>query len=390
MLSGKAVDQINLAKLVHYITESKLARKVDGYNAYAKEKPDISANGSQMQDKHGTLTLMHVQNFFSTLLNTSREGQFFWSKTGDSVVLRYLLLDPSEHFREIVEDARAVILAGGTMSPMGDYKTQLFPYVDKIETLSLGHLIPQSSLFVRTIASDRDGQLKFSFKDRAGSNQSSRIGHAVLELFYCIKGGLIVFFPSYGYLEQVTNDWQKRSLMEKLEQHGPIFSDRRNSNADDTFRAYSDAIATGPGRAVLLSVIGGKLSEGINFSDNLGRCVIVVGLPFPYLETPEWKAKMQYIEDRVEGRGEVKGKPVKSMRKNVCMRSVNQAVGRVIRHKGDWASILLMDSRYEQGRIREKLPRWICECLPKTSRCDLDGVVQEMRGFFEQRASIQT
>ncbi len=44
-------------------------------------------------------------------------------------------------------------------------------------------------------------------------------------------------------------------------------------------------------------MIGGKLSEGINFSDDLARGIIVFGLPYSNFFSPELQEKMKYYDE---------------------------------------------------------------------------------------------
>lgn len=115
LVAGKGVDQINLYKLVRYLSDSKLARKVDGYvESVAKHESTYSKSRTL-----GTPVLTHVQGFLQTLMNPAAEGHFFFERDeSNTVALKYMLLDPTFHFKEIVEDARAIVLAGGTMSPV--------------------------------------------------------------------------------------------------------------------------------------------------------------------------------------------------------------------------------------------------------------------------------
>ena len=124
LMAGKGVDQINLYKLMRYLQESKLARKVEGYTSHAEEQESKSKSkfNSRMERETHISTmpvLTYVQSFLQTLTNPAAEGRFFYEKDGENgSSLKYMLLDPTHHFKEIVEDARAVILAGGTMSPV--------------------------------------------------------------------------------------------------------------------------------------------------------------------------------------------------------------------------------------------------------------------------------
>ncbi|XP_027976887.1 ATP-dependent DNA helicase DDX11 isoform X4 [Eumetopias jubatus] len=145
----------------------------------------------------------------------------------------------------------------------------------------------------------------------------------------------------------------------------PIFQEPKRANqVEQVLMEYSRCIkccgqaggtVTG---ALLLSVVGGKMSEGINFSDNLGRCVVMVGMPYPNIKSPELQEKMAYL-DQTLPRGPGQPPPGKALVENLCMKAVNQSIGRAIRHQKDFASIVLLDQRYARPPILGKLPAWI-------------------------------
>lgn len=138
------------------------------------------------------------------------------------------------------------------------------------------------------------------------------------------------------------------------------------------------------------------MSEGINFSDSLGRGVVVVGLPYPNFMDPELLERLKYqnqlllkADPKSSQCGScgdfTKSPAAREYMENICMKAVNQTIGRAIRHKGDYASILLVDHRYSSdwGPFR-KLPAWIKNAM--VTRCEnfgsaYRGLVQFFRHF---------
>ena len=84
----------------------------------------------------------------------------------------------------------------------------------------------------------------------------------------------------------------------------------------------------------------------------------MVGLPFPNSKSPELKEKMDYLNANV-AKGEDGRGAGQIHYENLCMKAVNQSIGRAIRHKGDYASIVLLDHRYSRASIKNQLPGWI-------------------------------
>ena len=50
--------------------------------------------------------------------------------------------------------------------------------------------------------------------------------------------------------------------------------------------------------AVLMGVCRGRISEGLDFTDNAARCVMIVGIPFPLVKEPRVIFKKHYLDSR--------------------------------------------------------------------------------------------
>jgi chromosome transmission fidelity protein 1 len=124
-------------------------------------------------------------------------------------------------------------------------------------------------------------------------------------------------------------------------------------------------------------VVGGKMSEGINFADRKGRGVVMIGLPFANMKSPELQERVRSMTEHERV----------IYYENLCMRAVNQAIGRVIRHSRDFATILLVDERYSRKSIQHKLPKWIRLSLA-TDLLSFGQVYATIARFFKDKKRI--
>ena len=111
--------------------------------------------------------------------------------------------------------------------------------------------------------------------------------------------------------------------------------------------------------AVLLAVCRGKASEGMDFSDDQCRVVIVTGVPYAPPDDPRVKAKRRFLDDKRRSGDKKLLLSGDAWYEQQACRAVNQAVGRCVRHAKDWGAVLLADSRFADAGRRKNLPAWL-------------------------------
>ncbi|KAJ7366620.1 helicase C-terminal domain-containing protein [Mycena albidolilacea] len=403
---GRKASGVNLLEIEGYLKRSKIARKISGYSDKEAEKQ----SDPKLRPRRGAVPPLHaVEAFLLALTGTNDDGRVTFSLVPsyspsysgqEDVEIKYQLLNPAPHFLEVVECARSVILAGGTMSPISDVINQLFAQLppDKITSFSCGHIIPESNLQTIVVGKGpRGGDLEYKAGKQGDETVIAELGQILQNFAALVPRGMIVFFPSYHFLNTARAVWQKSGAFARFESKKKVFFEpEQSTQVDQVLQDYSSAVhetnSTPTSQVkskggLLFAVIGAKLSEGLNFADDLARAVVIVGLPFANLSSPELRERMKYVKELEAKRGTKRPPGQKDaaaeLYENMCMNAVNQSIGRAIRHKGDWASLILLDQRYGSASIRAKLPKWIGGRM--TVADGFGQAIRELGSFYKNK-----
>uniref|UniRef100_A0A8I6AMG5 Regulator of telomere elongation helicase 1 n=1 Tax=Rattus norvegicus TaxID=10116 RepID=A0A8I6AMG5_RAT len=309
-----------------------------------------------------------------------------WSTTASrkqGKVLSYWCFSPSHSMRELVQQGvRTLILTSGTLAPLSSFALEMqIPFPVCLEN---PHIIDKNQLWVGVIPRGPDGvQLSSAYDKRFSEECLSSLGKALGNIARVVPHGLLVFFPSYPVMEKSLEFWQAQGMSKKVEALKPLFVEPRNKGSfSEVIDAYYQQVASpGSNGATFLAVCRGKASEGLDFSDMNGRGVIVTGLPYPPRMDPRVILKMQFL-DEMKGRSRVGGQCLSGQEwyQQQASRAVNQAIGRVIRHRHDYGAIFLCDHRFAYADARAHLPSWVRPYLKVYD--NFGRVIRDVAQFF--------
>ncbi|CAI9114124.1 OLC1v1014776C2 [Oldenlandia corymbosa var. corymbosa] len=426
------IDNINLIKLLKYIEESNIIHKVSGYGdklASLQNVVELVGSTTEGSTLSGFRALFSI---LSSLTNNDGDGRIIVSRARNTSsgqqggYLKYVMLTGEKIFSEIVQQTHAIILAGGTLQPIEETKERLFPWLlpEQFHFFSCSHIVPPANILPIAVSQGPSGQsFDFSYNARNASNMIEELGLLLCNLAAVVPEGIVVFFSSFDYESKVHDAWKTSGILARIMKKKRIFREpRKSTDVELLLNDYKDTIdkssssdaKSNPASfngAVLFAVVGGKVSEGINFSDGMGRCIVMVGLPFPSPSDIELMERVKYIEGldstftskskRLAGSSESSNGNIQAgfdilrcckrrgrqYYENLCMKAVNQSIGRAIRHVNDYAVILLVDVRYTADPSRrtssnfcDKLPQWIRSSL--VSSLENYGIVHKLLHQF--------
>ena len=371
------INNYDIFKLINFIDESKLENKIQWtyekiiekekeslikINNSIKEKIPNYKKDLKIKDEYkiyiSSNPILKLSLFLSGLTNIDSDGIIIYEK--DNLKLKYIMLNPKREFSNLISEAKLIIFSGGTIQPFQDFYHLFGKDINKENIISFegDHIIPKGNIKAFILSNDifaNNESFLFTYENMKKNNERN-IHNLLLYInnYYNLlqknfKGkGIGIFFPSYDLMNKVIKYNNEKKICIK----DIIFSEENSSK--DIFSLYKENIIEKKINSIIFAVMGGKLSEGINFNDDLCRILIIVGMPYSNIKSIEIKEKIKYY-DKISKENNFEN----DYYENSCIKNINQTIGRCIRHYNDYSIIILVDFRFKKEKIINKLPKWL-------------------------------
>ena len=253
----------------------------------------------------------------------------------DDVVLKMFCLDPSKLLREASKRGKSVVYFSATLLPLSYFK-EILGGESKDYHLTLDSPFDKNKLKLMIA---RDISTKYKYRE----NSYSKIVEYIYAVISAKRGNYLVFFPSYKYMEAVSNMFTQKY---------PHINIRIQSNfmTEDAREAFLQTFSEIDCENVLgFGVLGGIFSEGIDLKGDrlIGVIIIGVGLPMICFER---EIIVEYYDNKSNC-----GYEYAYMYPG--MNKVLQAAGRLIRTEKDRGIVLLIDDRFLNLRYTRLFPK---------------------------------
>ena len=290
-------------------------------------------------------------------------------------VLQLSCLDASLAIKPVFDRFQSVFITSGTLSPIDLYPKLLG--FNPVSIRSLNMTLTRECLCPMVITRGADQQaVSTKFDMRDDPNVIQNYGRILIGLAQTVPDGIVAFFVSYSYMENIVSKWHETGILREIMQHKLVFIETTDvvetSLALDNYRR---ACNCGRG-AIFLSVARGKVAEGIDFDRHYGRAVVMYGVPYQYTLSRILRARLEYLRETFQ----IKESDFLSFD---AVRQAAQCVGRVIRSKADYGLMVFADKRYNSQDKRGKLPGWITTHLrEEVLNLSTDMAMQVSRTFM--------
>jgi len=264
----------------------------------------------------------------ATLDHTSRTG----ASRGTTLCIRNII--PAPFVGPRLAAAHGVALFSATLNPPGFYRDLLglpeaTPWLDVPSPFAADQLRVRIASQVSTRYAERDDSI-------------DPIVTVISAQFRKEQGNYLAFFSSFDYLEQTVERLRRTHPDVPVWTQSRRMDERARTEFLDRFRH--------DGAGIGFAVLGGVFSEGIDLPGRrlIGAFVVTLGIP-----------QVNPVNEAMATRmTELFGTGCEYTYLYPGLRKVVQAAGRVIRHREDRGTIVLLDRRYARPEIKALLPAW--------------------------------
>jgi len=302
----------------------------------------------------------NLRDFLNAYEELDGHYRIYAENTGaSSFQVRLFCVNPARLLLRCMEQGNSTILFSATLLPIKYYKTLLSGNEEDYAVYANSPFPEKNRLLM--VATDVSSRYT-----RRNENEFRKVAEYIRAMTESRTGNYMVFFPSYQYMYEIEEIFEREPLKADLILQGQGMGEAERQEFLEEFekeRGHSLAA---------FCVMGGVFSEGIDLKEErlIGVAVVGTGLPMVCVEQEILKGYF----DETENRGFDFSYQYPGMNK------VLQAAGRVIRTPEDKGVILLLDDRFLRREYLELFPReW--EHFHMVNR---SNVSQCLTDFWEQ------